>query len=215
MTAYSPAILSQSVVPATGPRLERFPARDIEGAPRRFWRSEGGPREQVGQVEGRIQQAGRRHRGVRGVPQVHVIPVVHTGDCVSSPTGQALGGQFPQIHHDNGAKKGRRTGDRYKRTVRMFKSAGNHLETTGKINSTLAPSYFLERLLYNAPDSAYQRGFQDTFCSIVNWMNQTNLERPLCQNGQQPLFGGNQEQWAPASAKRLAARLAGLWNNWS
>ena len=62
----------------------------------------------------------------------------------------------PKLHHDNGAKKGRRTGDRYKRTVRMFKSAGNHLETTGKINSTLAPSYFLERLLYNAPDSAYQ-----------------------------------------------------------
>ena len=39
---------------------------------------------------------------------------------------------FPKLHHDNGAKKGRRTGDRYKRTVRMFKSAGNHLETTGQ-----------------------------------------------------------------------------------
>ena len=122
---------------------------------------------------------------------------------------------FPKLHHDSGAEKGRRTGDRYKRTVRMFKSARNHLETTGQIGSKLAPSYFLECLLYNAPDSAYQWGFQDTFCSIVNWMNQTSLERLVCQNGQQALFGGNQEQWAVADARTLAARLAGLWNNWS
>ena len=122
---------------------------------------------------------------------------------------------FPRLHHDNGAEKGRRTGDRYKRTVRMFKSARNHLEATGQINSKLAPSYFLECLLYNAPDSAYQPGFQDTFRSIVNWMNQTNLERLVCQNGQQALFGGNQEQWAMADARTLADQLAGLWNNWS
>ena len=97
----------------------------------------------------------------------------------------------------------------------MFKSAGNHLETTGQISSKLAPSYFLECLLYNAPDSAYQSGFQDTFCSIVNWMNQTNLESLVCQNRQQYLFGGNQEQWSVRDAKTLAAQLAGLWNNWS
>ena len=122
---------------------------------------------------------------------------------------------FPKLHHDNGAEKGRRTRDRYKRTVRMFKSARNHLETTSQISSKLAPSYSLECLLYNAPDSAYQPGFQDTFCSIVNWMNQTNLESLVCQNGQQYLFGGNQEQWSVRDAKMLAAQLAGLWNNWS
>ena len=122
---------------------------------------------------------------------------------------------FPRLHHDNGGEKGRRTGDRYKRTVRMFKSARNHLETAGQISSKRAPSYFLECLLYNAPDSAYQWGLQDTFCSIVNWMNQIKLENLVCQNGQQYLFGGSQEQWSVTDARTLATQLAGLWNNWS
>ncbi len=122
---------------------------------------------------------------------------------------------FPKLHHDNGAAKGRRTGDRYKRTVRMFKSARNHLETTGQISPKMAPSYFLECLLYNAPDSAYQWGFQDTFRSIVNWMIQADLQNLFCQDGQQRLFGGSQGQWSVKSARRLANQLAGLWNNWS
>ena len=64
---------------------------------------------------------------------------------------------FPKLHHENGAAKGRRTGDRFKRTVRMFKGARNHLRTTGQIRSGLAPSYFLECLLYNAPDGRTRR----------------------------------------------------------
>ena len=54
---------------------------------------------------------------------------------------------FPKLHHENGAAKATRTGDRFKRTVRMFKGARNHLRTTGRIRSGLAPSYFLECLL--------------------------------------------------------------------
>ena len=122
---------------------------------------------------------------------------------------------YPKLHHENGAQKGRRTGDRYKRAVRMFKSARNHLETTGQISSKLVPSYFLECLLYNAPDSAYQGGFQDTYCTIVNWMNRANLKSLTCQNGQQHLFGEAEEQWSTEDARTLGARLANLWNDWS
>ena len=121
---------------------------------------------------------------------------------------------FPKLHYDNGANKGSRTGDRYKRTIRMFKSARNHLETTGQISSKLAPSYFLECLLYSAPDSAYQDGFQATYCSIVNWMNQANLTNLACQNGQQYLFGKSEEQWSTEDARTLGALLANLWNTW-
>lgn len=83
---------------------------------------------------------------------------------------------YPQEHYKNGAAKSSRTLDRYKRTVRMFKNARNRLEETNRFSSNLAPSYFLECLLFNAPDYTFQYGFQDTYRSIVNWMNQTNLE---------------------------------------
>ena len=121
---------------------------------------------------------------------------------------------FPKEHYKNGAAKSTRTWDRYKRTVRMFKNARNHLESSGRINSDLAPSYFVECLLYNAPDSAFQHRFQETYCSIVNWMVQNSLDRLVCQNGQQWLFGPSPEQWSVAEAKAFASQLVSLWNDW-
>ena len=121
---------------------------------------------------------------------------------------------YPNEHYKNSAAKSARTWDRYKRTVRMFKNARNHLESSGRISSDLAPSYFVECLLHNAPDSEFQYGFQGTYCSIVNWMVQSNLDGLVCQNGQQLLFGPSPEQWSVADAKAFANELVSLWNNW-
>ena len=121
---------------------------------------------------------------------------------------------YPKEHYKNGAAKSSRTYDRYKRTVRMFKNARNCLEDSHRISSSLSPSYFLECLLFNAPDQAFQYGFQDSYCSIVNWINQTSLEQAVCQNCQQYLFGPSPEQWSIDSAKTLGAELVELWNNW-
>ena len=120
---------------------------------------------------------------------------------------------YPKKHYNNGAAKSTRTWDRYKRTVRMFKNARNHLESAGGIGADLAPSYFVECLLYNAPDLAFQPGFQDTYRSIVSWMVQDSLEELVCQNGQQWLFGPSPEQWSVADAKAFASQLVALWNN--
>ncbi len=121
---------------------------------------------------------------------------------------------YPKEHYKNGATKGSGTSDRYKRTVRMFKNARNHLESTGRISAGLAPSYFVECLIYNATDAAFQHSFQETYRSIVNWMVQNDLDRLICQNGQQWLFGPSPEQWSVEDAKALANELVSLWNNW-
>ena len=121
---------------------------------------------------------------------------------------------YPKEHYKNGAAKSARTWDRYKRTVRMFKNARNHLESAGRISAGLAPSYFVECLIYNAPDSAFQYGFQDTYCSIVNWLVQNSLDGLVCQNGQQWLLGPSPEQWSVADAKVFANHLVSLWNEW-
>ena len=121
---------------------------------------------------------------------------------------------YPKEHYKNGAAKSSRTWDRYKRTVRMFKNARNRLESDGRISANLAPSYFLECLIYNAPDSAFQSRFQDTYRSIVNWMNQNNLRQLVCQNGQQLLFGPSSVQWSLEDANTFAEQLVALWNNW-
>ncbi|MCY4436193.1 MAG: nucleotidyltransferase [Chloroflexi bacterium] len=122
---------------------------------------------------------------------------------------------FPTEHYKNGAAKSVSTFDRYKRTVRMFKNARNFLESNGIINAVLAPSYFIESLLYNAPNATFQYGFQDTYCSIVKWMASTNLNELVCQNGQQYLFGPSPDQWSVAEARAFVNSLVALWEFWS
>ena len=122
---------------------------------------------------------------------------------------------YPKEHYKNGAAKSVSTFDRYKRTVRMFKNVRNFLESNGIISASVAPSYFIESLIYNAPDAAFQNGFQDTYYSIVKWMASTNLSGLVCQNGQQCLFGSSPEQWSLKDAQTFAGWLAALWENWS
>lgn len=120
----------------------------------------------------------------------------------------------PKKHHENGADKSRHTSQRYKRTVRMFKSARNYLESEGRIGADLAPSYFVECLVYNAPDSAFKKSFQDTYCEIVNWMGRAHLGSLVCQNEQAQLFGPSPQQWNTTDAKVFIGQLAALWNDW-
>lgn len=128
--------------------------------------------------------------------------------------GKCWVGSHPRQHYENGKDKDTCTSQRYKRTVRMFKSARNHLESKGRIGSDLAPSYFVECLVYNAPKGAFKEGLQDTYCEIVNWVRRTPLESLSCQNGQQSLFGPSPEQWDVEDAETFIDQLAALWNDW-
>jgi len=123
---------------------------------------------------------------------------------------------YPKIHYDNGVKKHQNTNNRYKSVVRMFKNIRNYLEENYHISNSLAPSYFLECLLYNVPNDKFSGGYQDVFCNIVNWfwLNRANLKDYICQNGQLKLFGDTPEQWSIDNAKRLVEKLIGLWNDW-
>src|SRR5207245_2874224 len=60
---------------------------------------------------------------------------------------------FPKLHISNGQAKNSvsRTNGWYKPSIRMFKNVRNRLVEEGVFESA-APSYFVECLIYNAPD---------------------------------------------------------------
>ena len=62
---------------------------------------------------------------------------------------------YPQQHHERGLIKEEATSRRFKRTIRMFKAARNHLVDQGELTKDDAPSYFIECLLYNVPDGLF------------------------------------------------------------
>jgi hypothetical protein len=122
---------------------------------------------------------------------------------------------YPKAHYDNGISKNAATAGQYKPTVRMFKNARSRLVERHALTQDVAPSYFLECLLYNAPSGLFSASLQQTYYSIVKWLLENNRNAFFCQNGQLSLFGSSSTQWNTASAESLLAALATLWDNWS
>ncbi|MCK4822754.1 nucleotidyltransferase, partial [bacterium] len=79
---------------------------------------------------------------------------------------------FPKVHYENGVGKNSSssTNGWYKPTVRIFKNARTYLIDHDVISEDLAPSYFLECLIYNVPDEKFGSNYQDTFRNVVNWL---------------------------------------------
>ena len=117
---------------------------------------------------------------------------------------------FPKPHFQNGADKNGRVSGRYKPAVRCFKNARHHLVERGVIADGLAPSYFVECLVYNAPDYAFRGTMSDTFAGVISGLCAADMGRFVCQNGRVWLFGSSPEQWDLAKAQALLRALAAL-----
>lgn len=81
---------------------------------------------------------------------------------------------YPKKHIKSCADKNIRTGGRYRRVVRAAKNARNALtaddKTPVKIGSV--PSYFLESLLWNVPDSCYRDSLPESYRHVIGWLHQ-------------------------------------------
>ena len=121
---------------------------------------------------------------------------------------------FPQQHHDQGQKKEEATNYRFKRTIRMFKAARNRLVGKKMLTKDDAPSYFIECLIFNVPDSLFAPRLAPTYTGIVDWLRTAKLQGFKCQNGQVDLFGPGREQWSQKRARVFVKALQGMWDTW-
>ncbi|WP_148208136.1 nucleotidyltransferase domain-containing protein [Methanosphaerula palustris] len=123
---------------------------------------------------------------------------------------------YPKYHFNNGAKKNnpQNTNAWFKPVVRMFKNARIKLVNDEKISKGLAPSYFLECLLYNVPNSKFGKNYSDSYQNIINWLSDCNLDDFLCQHGLYKLFGFSTEQWSKENAETLIKNYVDLWKDW-
>ena len=112
---------------------------------------------------------------------------------------------YPKQHYENGTAKNspQRTNGWYKHLVRIFKNAG------GSINLD-APSYFVECLIYNAPDRLFGKSYQDSFDNILDYLATTQIGTFKCQNHVLQLFGNTQEQWSVNEAHDYIRELLRL-----
>ena len=93
----------------------------------------------------------------------------------------------------------------------MFKAARNRLVEKKVITKDDAPSYFIEYLLYNVPNSLFAAKLAPTYTGIISWLRTANLQGFKRQNGEVALFGPGREQWFVNKARSFDKALGELW----
>lgn len=127
---------------------------------------------------------------------------------------------YPKVHYRNGTAKNEanRTNGRYKPVVRIFRNIKAHLANNGVIDKKIAPSYFVECLLYNGLNQKFYSGNYQT--TIYNLLDQfvkdfhTGAHRNyVVQNEQRELFGTGDQQWTAENANIFLKHAINLYNN--
>ena len=73
----------------------------------------------------------------------------------------------------------------------------NNMVASNVIKEGLAPSYFIEGLISNAPDSLFGKNYEDTFIATFNWLNTADKTKLTCASGLHWLARDNlQTSWA-------------------
>lgn len=125
-------------------------------------------------------------------------PSFTDGVCFFLPDGTRID-NFPERHSENCTRKHQETREWFKHTVRIFKNFRNTMIEKNLIQDGLAPSYFIEGLLYNVPTSQFGGTEQLNFQDILNWVLAADRSTFVCANEQYKLLGNSHVTWPAAN----------------
>jgi hypothetical protein len=121
---------------------------------------------------------------------------------------------FPVQHGDNCTSKNKVTNQWLKPTVRLYKNMRNYLVDKGTLQDGIAPSYFIEGMLWNVPSDKFGGSFDSTFVETFNFVNSADRSTFKCANGIHSLMG-TPVNWPSTNCQTFINALRTLWNGWS
>lgn len=124
---------------------------------------------------------------------------------------------FPHNHYNNGVTKNQDSGSNYKSIVRVIKNIKARLIELKRISEDLAPSYYIECLLYNVPSRNFnQTYYQDVIGIILDYLasqsDSGKLPDFICQNECRYLFRGIDPHWNEENCKLFLQQLIRFYN---
>jgi hypothetical protein len=138
------------------------------------------------------------------------------GLCFFLPDGTRVE-NFPRIHSARCTTKHQDTKQWFKPVVRIFKNMRNRMIEEGALTEGIAPSYYLEGMLFNVPNDLFGGHYGDTFVRCFNWVkNHPDPSKLECANGLEWLVrDGRQTSWPSANFETYKIAAASFWNNWN
>ena len=89
---------------------------------------------------------------------------------------------FPKQHADNCTAKHQATNQNFKRMVRVFKNMRNTMIRDGLLAEGIAPSYFIEGMLFNVPDGKFGGAYGNMWVECFNHVVTADRTKLLCAN---------------------------------
>lgn len=123
---------------------------------------------------------------------------------------------FPKQHSANCTTKHQATNGWLKPLVRVYKNMRNRMVDDGKLADGVAPSYFIEGMLWNVPASKFGTSYHDSWVNSFNWILQADKTQLACANDLHWLVRDNTDVcWSTADFDIYIAAAKNYWNNWS
>lgn len=135
-----------------------------------------------------------------------IFPSTSDGDIIN----------YPKLHSEKATAKHQAANLNFKPLVRIFKNMRGKLETDGLIEKGSAPSYFIEGLLYNVPNSNFSGTYAEMLFNILKWLQETtDRTKFVCVNEQYYLLRNNSAVcWPITNGEKFINAAIQLWNNW-
>lgn len=122
---------------------------------------------------------------------------------------------FPKQHSENCTAKHQNTNQRFKRLVRVYKNMRNRMIDDGYLAKGIAPSYFVEGMLWNAPTDKFVQSYEDSFVNTFNWVSNADKTKLACANDLHWLVRDNSPVcWSTNSFDAYLAATRRYWNDW-
>jgi hypothetical protein len=138
-----------------------------------------------------------------------------SGVCFFTSSNQRIV-NYPRQHSANCTAKHQATRGWFKPMVRILKNMRTRLVDDGLIQEGIAPSYFLEGLLYNVPNDKFGQSYGDTFVAAINWIRQADRNNFVCANEQYYLVRDSVPTcWPSANYDHFLNAVSQFWTDWS
>ena len=120
---------------------------------------------------------------------------------------------FPKQHSDNCTAKHQETGN-FKHMVRIFKNMRNRMIEAGELAEGIAPSYFIEGMLWNVPKEKFVDTYAEAWVGCFNWLVTADKTKLTTASGLHWLVRDNSSVcWPTANFNTFTAALKKYWES--
>lgn len=121
---------------------------------------------------------------------------------------------FPTQHKQNCTTKHQATSNRFKANVRVLKNMRNAMVDEGFLKKGVAPSYFLEGMLWSVPNQNFVAGYQQSFDNYLYWLERCNANELSCANDLYWLIRENSNVcWNITNYQTFLAAVRRYWSS--